>query len=460
MPQLNKLGLIAVVVLVLAVVLASVAFLLRGHISRTFFPHTYVISAAANTFDMPIHLVSEILQESWNQEIVLGLNSISGALAPELSPSELAAVRMATFRNSIHWNAQQETYATSTVLQMLVTPMASLNLVLDRESIAFNVPEVFDYYITLGAATAMSQWDNSLAGNWIMPSPISDELFYEWYTNLLFQDFDDFTQSVAEIVPQIEFQYEGQHTINVNDNDKSARAFRLTIPAEAVNNSMELLNNNAALLNVKFAIAIEQDIELMVYIANSRVISIEFAGHIFINEYVHELTITISTDNHNSMQLKNVVIESGGISIAAQWQADFQSHQPQAFNFNTLLDVKLHEGFVLPSAQHWPLTADTFISFGANGSVRTENQRVEAQFSDLSLSFSTDYDGQWLHEGSHPGEWLDLSVNARLMLYVNNSPISSPSNTRAIDDINLLHLMAMYARFEASPISDLFNFLQ
>jgi len=482
--------------------------LFEGQITRALFPQLYVARAIANTVSIIVppptgvpDLAREIFQDSWQQQLTMGVSRLEGTnLPPQLTPEVMAALQMLALRNNIAWNEPAQAWDADISLQMAVTTIIGASLHLEQERIAFNVPQLFDYYITANADNAIEEWNNSLLGQWLTRLHIDEDIFRHLYNYILFYEgerlelhsFAEITAPLMAALQNADFSYIGQQELITNkiintspiatiNETQTVSAFEITLPTTYADESFRLLRNNVIRIYNHIAgysgralfpevpgserdLSASENTIITVYVSNERLAGVDFEGGTVRfhgengNEISFEVNHIIGThplpqeitlkgmgilsndDGHIYQQMTFEFTPSnipGVWPAIVDWHLDWNPENSVSDNFTIAL------GFDSPGYLQ--------ISTGAEGFLRNApSQRgIESNFRRLYLAISDDGLGV---------EDLDVVLNTRHLL----RPATErdfqgldTNNIRPITNINLLNMLAMVARLQSLPIVEM-----
>ena len=386
-------------------------------------------------------IVNDFLRSSWRQESTLRISSLEGEFLERdlnFDPAVLSALPMLSLRNVTRWDSNQEALASELSLQMAATGLLNLDLYMARDKMAVNIPMMFDFPIVANPRRLGSEWDVSLGG-WIMPGIIDDALFYQLYSDVLFAarphfDIPGFINSLAGMARYVEFEYEGRHpivglnlgqeamnqeainqeTIN-QETGRNVDVYRITLPAQQVNNSMEILLADAVPSYAMAAILFTDDLIFTLYVDGSRMAGVDFEGARlrFPEPGLAQFSLSVPDQTITNQAITGQNIISGYILFD-----NSGSHQVISFN-----------------------AAATGLEFtaSAEGQVRvfSEAGRIETNLTNLGIE-SPD---------------LNISLNLQHLIFPDTEPVLfDAAYARLLTDLNISDLLGVLSRIEDTPL--------
>lgn len=239
----------AVIVGCAAVVIIGAALMLFNFYGKKSDPKSAVTSAILKTYGEinrsdvnTAALFAEILGGRWRQELTLGVNNIEGDLLA-LDPMYLSTAQMLTFKSTTRRDTEARKLLSSIGLQFAVTTLAELNLYADPDTMAINMPQAFDYFITINPRRIAQEWDESLLGAYVtrMGDMILEDAFYDYYLLALSAvpgapaPAPAYAAQIGILADTAEYADEGKVYVGIKNLGVECDAYTLTFTEEAVN---------------------------------------------------------------------------------------------------------------------------------------------------------------------------------------------------------------------------------
>ena len=399
-------------------VCAGAAAVYGPTLARQIFPQFFVFRASANlvreivpehqALQLPI-LLSEILQDSWRQEFIIGLNHLEA----DVNPNIMAAAQVLSLRNVVRWDRAQNVYAAELALQMAATPLVSADLHINHERIAVTVPMLLDQSLTINPRRLGGELGDSILGTFVQADEIDDAMFYEVYSALLEVrrevHVEEFIASLARLAANVNFQFAGR--------EDSLDVFLMTIPAEQANISAGYLTDQVIFTeDAVFTIYIDGSSFSRIYSEWGSFI-FEEPGKILFNTVIGDGTIEY--DNNNRLYLSLSMTYADGTLIEGSIDWDYENIEASVnLSYHALVNVYV----------------------GLNGTLQVfpDNNRIETHLRALNINAN---------------DQLDVTLNIRHMLFSDTAPIVfDDSNTRSLTSLTILDLARITARAADSPL--------
>lgn len=397
------------------------------------------VTPEANNMQAAVELIETILNDSWRQDLVVGVNHLEGDISTHIDPSILAAVPMTSLRSIVRWDNTREAFEAEMALQMAATTIASAALYLDRDMIAVNIPLLFDFGLTVNPRRLGSEWDASLLGGMLFSGIIDDQSFYQIYTEIIFDpmeqvetDISGFISSMPELLRHIDFEYGGRQNLDDDIIVGSIDVFYLTVPVFQLNTSAKHLMED---------ITFVEDLNITLFINGRQVVGIDYETRVEVNRLALSQSGQIRFTEARQIQFEVISLEAG-MDFMHSVQGNLSFDEGMGYQ-SISFDINLAERRQLLSSTHVPRD---FFAINMEGQMRLSPQynRIEADLRDLSV--------YWQNS--------EISLNARYTIQVDNTPvIFDNSNTKPLTDLNLFDLLGVYTRLEDSPLGGMLGSL-
>ena len=427
-----------------------------GDVLKALFPHYQVGSALGTMYNTMFpksdeidELLREIASDSWRQEVELGFVSLTTSGLFDLDQRYNELFRMFSINNVMRSNKNQAALSSDTSLHFGEETIVDLNLYLDREIIAFRIPQGFEYYIYSTVADLFSS-------NWSAIEEDAD--LYDWIIDNLFSsdtDSSDFGEDFLPLILRLfdDIQFYGRQTYPM-----PADVYRITITGDdfhqlardiydyiSVNNYEDILPwaivtalrdlycqedspfndmdiviyiNNGQLLGLDFSISDDETFRFIGEIRINRN-NITFTAHLYDedDELAAEFTGVFIFDTNNRLHyhLSAASIIFGDDSsvttvtdITFTWDYNERNSDNFSFSFDSSIDIT--DSF----------SAGTIFSIDGSLLVLPEDRRIEADFGRIRTSGYMNTEISEIVDESMYGEFI---FSFRYVLEADDTPI-------------------------------------
>jgi len=436
------------IILVVGAVGAGAAVVYGPALAKNVVPQFFLARAAANTaaeFSPALEaiqaLTPHVLSQPLRHELTLNLNNISGQ-GLTIHPALLSALPVISLRSDTRFNNSRDAALVNLSLLMAATEIAEADIFLDRNQMIINLPQLFDYGISLDPRRLGTEIMQSPLGIALPEGLIDDERFYRLYNDFIIAlranrgtaDFSRFILSLPALALTTSIDYIGRESLpqimvhgmileGFDREQPQVDVFHMNIPTQEAASSLTFLLE-----------------------------ALGFADHLTVTS-INENTVVFVGDN----RIAGLDITFSALDILG---AAHNHHlQMRFYDTGELL-------FNLTSSD-------------AGGVIQTTWGRVHAgrvagnQAIDFFLSVHTDYMGNNINlrtEGNirlFPDDWrieadvrgavntdtMDVNLNTRNTISANHEPIGfSAENTRPLTSLSLFDLLGIYARLQDTPL--------
>jgi hypothetical protein len=427
-------------------------------------PRAVLLRAAANTWNevkspeytLP-QLYASLTSAPWRQDISFGIHKPGGTLLPDIDPRLLSVLELLTIKHTARVDKPGNQRVDHIAAQLAVTTLADLEIQSSLNELAFSIPFLFDYYLTLNPRRVAKEWDESLLGSYMgsIDGIILEEPFYEYYRQILFPEKTyerpDFVRHIALLNEGTEYSYLGGDIYEIRVLRDSANIFWQTLDiakgldfpgdliGDAVNGFIKTAKGLSFDADVTLTVQLERNkihritLETVV---NGQTVKIDIALNGHPNKLDSVVSLLLIDDFTVFMNLDSNVGNPGilksemyfhTVNMEIRWDIHWDKEKTAGDNFSFQASASDERIFSLDLRAGGLLKADK------------NNGYIDANIKNAGLSMD------------FPSGSLEASLNGWYMLRTDNEAIVFDGNRKPVTSFNELDLLLVFGRLVTHP---------
>jgi hypothetical protein len=467
-------------------------------------PKTAVLSAVSNVFaetegggNSLAALYKELVNGNWYQDYTFGINRIDlGGSAVDASIQSLfGALPMFTVKNTSRGSMGK--IENNLSVNMAVTPLASVYLYGDADKMGVNVPQAFDYLLTIDPRRISEEINASMFADYSAPmDETAQEEFYKVYSQMINRayapqtaDTESIRARTQQLAESAAYTSEGKESYSFEGKEYNGDVYNVTIPAAELNayfrdvtqisiDSMAL-TEDIALQYTELAemalddISFNQDVSIKVYVVGENVARLDILTGFAVNSsgedvaldgdiYLHGDTASLDKVTANLLvsdgmdDVVNITVEAESqpsdpdtyaskCEVIIQTEGGESGAEDVTLSWDVNWDKSGRNGGNFLSNLNFSAGAEMSMDFNITGTamVDYENKIIEADLTDVSLALTGEED-------------VDMSFNIKYLLREDSAELgalySQPfSGEKPLSELTELDVSEMYMKILEDP---------